>query len=134
MKNLIQSTLALFLLAQTAGYSQTKTEETNSEQIATSLKKKSTNTETETQDTNSFLGTYFLVEADFELEIVEEDNKMYIISPFSNDILIQTNETTVHEPTRGVDLELIANDKNALKYTQNGYETIIKRVKSKTTK
>ncbi len=136
MKNLIQSTLALFLLAQTAGYSQTKTVETNSDQVATSLKKKSTNTETETetQDTNSFLGTYFLAEADFELEIVEEDNKMYIISPFSKDILIQTNKTTVHEPTRGVDLELIAKDKNALKYTQNGYETIIKRVKSKTTK
>ncbi len=134
MKNLIQSTLSLFFLAQTAGYSQTKTVEVNSDQVATSLKKKSTNTETETQDTNSFLGTYFLAEADFELEIVEEDNKMYIISPFSKDILIQTNEATVHEPTRGVDLELIAKDKNALKYTQNGYETIIKRVKSKITK
>lgn len=134
MKNLIQSTLALFLLAQTAGYSQTKTVETNSDQVETSLKAQNAKTETNTQDSNSFLGTYFLAEADFELEIVEEDNKMYIISPFSKDILIQTNETTVHEPTRGVDLELIAKDKNALKYTQNGYETIIKRVKSKTTK
>jgi len=71
------------------------------------------------------------VEADFELEIVQDGNKMYIISPFSKDPLIQKNETTLREPIRGVDLELIEGDTSALKYTQNGYETLIKRVNKK---
>ncbi len=53
-------------------------------------------------------------------------------SPFSKVILIQKNVTTLHEPTRGVDLELIKASKDALKYTQNGYETTIKRVIPKT--
>ena len=57
---------------------------------------------------------------------------MYIISPFSKDILIASNETTLHELTRGVDLELIAGNSNDLKFTQNGYETVIKRVKPRT--
>lgn len=71
------------------------------------------------------------MEADFELEIVQDGNKMYIISPFSKDPLIQKNETTLREPIRGVDLELIEGDTSALKYTQNGYETLIKRVNKK---
>ena len=75
-----------------------------------------------------------LEEGDFELEIVQEDNKMYIISPFSKDILIPKNETTLTELTRGVDLELIKDNKDALKFTQNGYVTTIKRVKPKTEK
>ena len=32
---------------------------------------------------------------------------------------------------RGVELERIEGDKNALKFTQNGYKTIIKRVEAK---
>ena len=118
-------TTVLFLLVQTIGYSQTKDTETTS-------KEQDTKIEIDTTILKSFVGKYLLVEADFELEIVQENDKMFIISPYSKDILIQTNETTLHEPTRGVDLELIKDNKTALKFTQNGYETIIEKVDSKT--
>ncbi|EDP72345.1 hypothetical protein FBALC1_14627 [Flavobacteriales bacterium ALC-1] len=125
MKDLIQITTVLFLLVQSIGFSQEKNTEVISE-------KQITETQVDTTNLKSFVGKYLLVEADFELEIVKEDDKMYIISPFSKDILIQKNETTLHEPSRGVDLELIKDNKDALKFTQNGYETIIERVNSKT--
>lgn len=123
MKNLFKITTVLFLLVQTNGFSQTK---------ETIVEKDSTEIKIDTTKLKDFIGTYFLAEADFTLEIVQEDGKMYVISPFSKDILIHTNDTTLHELTRGVDLQLIKDNKDALKYTQNGYETTIKRVKSKT--
>ncbi len=132
MKHLIQFTTVLFLLVQTIGFSQTTTTETSSKKQDSILKKQIELPEINTKTSQNFIGNYFLEEADFALEIVMENGLMYIISPFSKDILIQKNETTLHEPTRGVDLELIASNKDALKYTQNGYETIIKRVNSKT--
>jgi hypothetical protein len=133
MKNLIQITTVLFLLAQTIGFSQTtKTDATSSKQD-TILKKEVTKTESDTLQLKSFIGKYLLEEADFTLEIIEENNKMYIVSPFSKDLLILKNETTLHEPTRGVDLELIKDDKDALKFTQTGYVKTIKRVKSEET-
>lgn len=128
MKNLIQFTAVLFLLVQTTGYSQTKPTETVSIKQDTSLKKLTTKTEV---DTNTFIGTYFLVEADITLEIIQEGNKLYLVAPGSKDLLTQKNKTTLREPVRGVDLELIKDDKNALKFTQNGYETTINRVPSK---
>ena len=124
MKNLIQFTVVLFLLAQTIGYSQTKDTETIPEKQIAKI-------EIDTANLKYFVGTYLLVEAGFELEIVKEDDAMFIITEFSKDKLIQRNDTTLNEPTRGVDLELIADNRNALKFTQNGYETIIKRVDSK---
>lgn len=130
MKNLIQITTVLFLFAQTIGFSQTtKTDATSSKQD-TILKKEVVKTASDTLQLQSFIGKYLLEEADFTLEIIEENSQMYIVSPFSKDLLILKNETTLHEPTRGVDLELIKNDKDALKFTQNGYVTTIKRVKS----
>lgn len=125
MKNLIQITAILFLLVQTIGFSQTITSGTNPNKKDTILKEENTKMEIEIK---KFIGKYLLVEGGFELEIIEENNMMYIVSPFSKDLLILINETKVREPTRGVDLELIKNDKKALKYTQNGYETIIKRI------
>lgn len=132
MKNLIQIATVLFLLVQTNGYSQTKSANTIPGKEEITLKTHTDKTEINTVNLKKFIGIYFLEEADFTLEIIQEDNKMYIVSPFSKDILILKNETTVREPTRGVDLELIKGDKNALKYTQNGYETVIKRVKPET--
>ncbi len=132
MKNLIQFTTVLFLLIQTIGYSQEQNTETMSKKLDTISKVQNIQTEIDTEKFKSFIGTYLLVEADFELEIVQENSKMYIVSPFSKDILVQKNETTLREPTRGVDLELIKDDENALKFTQNGYETTITRVNSKT--
>jgi hypothetical protein len=134
MKKLIQMTTILFLFVQTIGFSQTENTTSVSNTQDTMLKKENTNTEINTKEFKSFIGIYLLEEGDFTLEIIAEDNKMYIVSPFSKDILISKNETTLREPTRGVDLELIEDDKNALKFTQNGYETTIKRVKSTTEK
>lgn len=127
MKILILLTTALLLLVQSFGYGQVKTDETNSIKQDTILKEQNTTVEIDTTKRGDFIGVYILAEADFDLEIVQDKGKMYIISPFSKDILIQKNKTTLHEPIRGVDLELIENDKSALKYTQNGYETTIRR-------
>jgi hypothetical protein len=128
MKNLIQIATVLFLLIQTIGFSQTKSTVTKAIEKETILKKDIKKNEIDTKNFEDFIGKYELVEADFELEIVEEGGEMYIISPFSKDILIQKNETTLTEPTRGVDLERILDNNNALKFAQNGYETTIKRV------
>ncbi|MFY0630913.1 MAG: hypothetical protein JXR05_11065 [Flavobacteriaceae bacterium] len=124
MKILIQLTTVIFLLIHSNGYSQTKSVESIS-------KKKNTTTEIDTKKFKSFIGTYFLAEGDFTLEIVQEKDKMFIISPFSKDLLVQKNGTTLQEPTRGVDLERIKDNKDALKFTQNGYVTTIERVKAK---
>lgn len=124
MKNLIKIATALILLVHTIGYSQ----EVRTSNIA---KKQDAKTSIDTEKFKSFVGTYLLEEADFELEIVQEDTAMYIVSPFSKDLLVQKNETTLREPTRGVDLERIEADETGLKFTQNGYETVIKRVKPK---
>ncbi|MEP0266315.1 hypothetical protein [Dokdonia sp.] len=127
MKNVFQITTVLFLLVQTIGYSQTESTTSTPTKQDTVLQKESSKTET---DTKKFIGTYLLEEANFTLEILAENDKMYIVTSFSKDLLVIKNETTLREPTRGVDLELIKDDKNALKYTQNGYVTTIKRVKS----
>jgi hypothetical protein len=124
MKNLIKIATALILLVHTIGYSQ-------EERTSTITKKQDAKTSIDTEKFKSFVGIYLLEEADFELEIVQEDTAMYIVSPFSKDLLVQKNETTLREPTRGVDLERIEADETGLKFTQNGYETVIKRVKPK---
>lgn len=128
MKTFIQLTTVLFLFVQTMSYGQTKSKEFISNKQDTVLTKEHVKTKI---DTKKFIGKYLLEEGDLTLEIITKDNEMYIVSPFSTDILVVINETTLHEPTRGVDLELIKDDKNALKFTQNGYVTTIKRVDPK---
>ncbi|MCH9659892.1 MAG: hypothetical protein K0U54_03175, partial [Bacteroidetes bacterium] len=125
MKNLIQFTTALALFVYSLGYGQTTS--TNNVEVSSSTEKPS-KTIIETEKFKSFIGTFLLEEGNFELQIVQEDNQMFIISPYSKDILIQKNDSTLREPSRGVDLERIADDKNALIFMQNGYLTTIKRV------
>ena len=125
MKNLIQLATVLLLLANTIGYGQAKSTNTDS-------KKQESEIKIDAKKLKKFVGTYFLAEGDFNLEIVMEKDKMYIVSPFSKDLLVHKDENTLRESTRGVDLALIKDDKDALKFTQNGYETVIKRVKPKT--
>lgn len=122
MKNLIQLSIVFFLLVQTVGYSQTKNSKIDT--------KKNEIAQISTKNLKKFVGKYLLEEANFELEIVKEKNKMFIITEFSKDELILTDENTLHEFTRGVDLKLIKGDKDGLMFSQNGYETTIKRVKS----
>ena len=125
MKNLIQLATVVLLLVHTIGYGQAKSTNTDS-------KKQESEIKIDAKKLKKFVGTYFLVEGDFNLEIVMEKDKMYIVSPFSKDLLVHKDENTLRESTRGVDLALIKDDKDALKFTQNGYETVIKRVKPKT--
>lgn len=134
MKNLIQITTVLLLLVQTIGYGQTGKTVTSSKKQDTSIKIQDTKAEIGMQGFENFLGEYLLEEANFILEIIQEDNKLYIVTEFSKDILIPKNDTTLHEITRGVDLELIKDTKNALKFSQNGYVTTIKRVAATTEK
>jgi len=121
MKNVIQLATVLFLLIHTIGYSQ----------ITSVTDQQETKTSIETEKFKDAIGSFIMEEANFELQIVQEDNQMYVITEFSKDILTQKNDTTLREPTRGVDLELIADNKNALKFSQNGYETLIKRIEKK---
>ena len=129
MKNLIQFTTVLFLFVQTIGYSQTKNAKNISKIQDTIVKTEKATTKIDTKNLKKFIGTYELVEANFTLDIVQEKGKMYIITEFSKDQLLLKNETTLTEFTRGVDLQLIKGNNNALKFTQNGYETTIEKVK-----
>jgi hypothetical protein len=130
MKNLIKITTVLFLLVQVNGYSQT-TLENNTKEQETVEKKDKEIALIDTKNLKKFIGTYELTEANFTFEIVQEEDKMYIITEFSKDQLLLKDENTLCEFTRGVDLQLIEGNKNALKFSQNGYEATLKRVKSK---
>lgn len=120
-------TLALFLVYITA-FSQTK-------ETSTNLKKanvvKKHQTKIDTKKLKKFVGKYDLSEGNITLEIVQEQEKMYIISPWSKDPLKVKDENTLIEPTRDVYLSIIKEDTKALKYFQNGFETTIKRITSK---
>lgn len=134
MKILQQLAFLVFVLIQTMGYSQEINTEVISKEQDTIAKKQQMNIEINNENFGDFIGTYWLEEGGFELKIIQENGSMYIVSPFSTDILTRLNETTLHEPTRGVDLALIENNADALKFTQNGYETTIKRVDIKVEK
>ena len=123
MKNLIQITTVLFLLIQTIGYSQTKKTDTISNKQDTNLKQ-----EIDTEKFKAFIGSYFLEEANETLSIIQEKGKLYLADTATKNLLTKKNDTTLYEEKYGVFLELIKSDKNGLKFTQNGYETTIKRV------
>jgi len=118
MKNLFKMTTVLFLFIQTMGWSQTETKTITSVQ--------ETNTTVETEKFKDAIGSFLLEEAGFELKIVQEDDKMYIITEFSKDILVQKNLgpngagkstllkmiATTHKPTEGL---ISLNKNNILK-------------------
>ncbi len=126
MKTLQRLTILSLIFFQTIGYGQEK----NTETISKNKKETTINID----NYNSFIGKYIMEEANFELEIIRENDKMFIVTEFSKDLLLPINKNTLQEYKRGVDLELIKGNKNALKFSQNGYETIIERVKPKTKK
>jgi len=134
MKNVIQLTTVLFLFIHAIGYSQAKNTETVSKKQDSILINIEIGPDMDTEKFKDFIGKYLLVEANFELEIIAENGKMYIISPFSKDLLVQKNETILREPKRGVELELANENENGLKFSQNGFETILKRMTSKKAK
>jgi len=80
-----------------------------------------------------FIGTYHLEEAKLVLEIIEEDNKLYLLAEAQGvkSELIQKNVTTLFDTTVGATLERLEDSDDGLKFSQNGYETIIKRTTTK---
>ena len=134
MKTLKQITLFALLLVQSIGFSQTKSTETATKKVETVQKNEKKASKVDTKNLKKFIGTYNLAEANFTLDIIQENDKMYIVTEFSKDQLLLKDEITLTEFTRGVDLQLIEGNKNALKFSQNGYVTTIDRVKPKTKK
>ena len=130
MKHLFQLTIALFLLVQTFGFSQTENTVAVTNKQETVLKTETTKVTINAKNLKRFIGKYVLAEANFELEIVQENGNMFIISPYSKDLLLQKDEITLSEMTRGVNLSLLKDDDSGLKFVQNGYETTIKRVEN----
>ena len=134
MKTLKQLVIFGLFLIGTIAFAQTKKTDAVSVKQNTNQNKKSQIKKVDTKNLKKFIGTYELTEANFTLDIVQEKGKMYIITEFSKDELLLKDENTLHEFTRGVDLQLIAGNSDGLKFSQNGYETIIERVKPKAKK
>lgn len=132
MKHVVKILTAMILLIQSMAFSQTSALVTASKGNEAITKVESTEKEIATNSYKAFLGSYYLAEAGIALTIIEEKGTYYLTSPDSKDVLFPTNETTLTEIKRGVKLELIEGDSNGLKFTQNGYETVIKRVKPET--
>lgn len=63
------------------------------------------------------------------MEIIEEDNKRYLLAEAQGvkSELIQKNETTLFDTTVGATLERLEDSNEGLKFSQNGFETLIKR-------
>lgn len=125
MKTLQQIILLAVFLISTVVFGQIKetTKKLSKEKVEQQQK-----TKVDTKKLEKFVGKYNLSEANLELEIIQENDKMFIKSPWGKDPLKIQDENTLVEPTRGVYLTLIKDDANALKYFQNGYETKMKRV------
>ena len=132
MKHVVKISIAMILLIQSMAFSQTSEPVTASKANDAITNVESTEKEIVTNSYKAFLGSYYLSEASITLTIIEEKGNYYLTSPGSKDVLFPTNETTLTEIKRGVNLELIEGDSDGLKFTQNGYETVIKRVKPET--
>ena len=76
------------------------------------------------------VGTYLLKEANLELEIVIEGEKMFLISEAqgSKSELIQKAANAMSDTEVGVTLTLIEGDNESLTFNQNGFETTMSRI------
>ena len=113
MKHLFSITAVLILSLSNVVFAQTSKNNVTSktEKIASVTKKE--NKKVDFKKLKKFVGKYNLEEANITLEIVQEKNKMYIVSPWGKDPLDIKNENTLFEPSRGVYLKTIKdNPKN----------------------
>ncbi len=80
---------------------------------------------------HKYIGKFLLKEANLVLEVVVEEDKMFVVSEAQNmkSELFQKNKTTLFETVAGANLEVIANNNNALTFSQNGFTTTINRIK-----
>lgn len=131
MNHLIQLSMVIALFFQSIAFSQTANLETTDKENGIITNVENQKEETQTNTYEDFIGSYYLTEANLTLTITQESDKYYLVSPGAKDMLTKKNDTTLYEAMRGVTLERIEGDKNALKFTQNGYVTTIKRVDTK---
>lgn len=78
----------------------------------------------------NYVGKYLLTEANLELEILLENDKMflYVAAQEVKSELTQTNDTTLLDTVVGASLGIIEGDKGSLTFEQNGFKTTIKKV------
>lgn len=78
----------------------------------------------------NYIGKYLLKEANLTLEIVAENNKLFMVVEVQGvkSELVKKDEITLFDTTVGVTLQIIEDDKKVLKFNQNGFETMIKRI------
>lgn len=79
-----------------------------------------------------YTGTYLLKEANLNLEIVLEENKMYLVVDAQGvkSELTQKSKISLYDTTVGVVLTKIEGNKESLSFNQNGFETIITKIVS----
>ncbi|PKB44420.1 CubicO group peptidase (beta-lactamase class C family) [Cellulophaga sp. RHA19] len=80
-----------------------------------------------------YTGTYLLKEANLTLNIIQENNKMYLVVDAQKvkSELIQKNDKALYDTTVGVILTQIEGDSNSLEFNQNGFKTVISKINSK---
>ncbi|MEP0213453.1 MAG: hypothetical protein ABJD66_09590, partial [Cellulophaga sp.] len=80
-----------------------------------------------------YTGTYLLKEANLTLNIIQENNKMYLVVDAQKvkSELIQKNDKALYDTTVGVILTQIEGDSNSLEFNQNGFKTVISKITSK---
>jgi len=78
----------------------------------------------------NYAGKYLLKEANLVLEVVVENNKMFLVSEQqgSKSQLFQKDETTLFDTQVGASIAIIKDNNKALIFSQNGLETTIKRI------
>lgn len=77
-----------------------------------------------------YAGNYLLKEANLELTIVQEENKLYLVvdSQRVKSMLMQKSEKTIYDTTVGATLTIIEGDDNSLTFSQNGFSTTISKI------
>lgn len=78
-----------------------------------------------------YTGNYLLKEANLELEIITENNKMYIVVAAQGikSELTQKSKNSLSDKVVGVVLSKIDGNNDSLTFNQNGFKTTINRVK-----
>lgn len=78
-------------------------------------------------------GKYFLKEANLTLEIIIENNKMYLIAEEQGikSELMQKNQDSIYDTTVGATLTKIKGSNDSLTFSQNGFTTTIHKITTK---
>lgn len=91
---------------------------------------KVTNFKTIDENFKKYAGKYLLKEANLTLEIIVENNNLFLASEQQGvkSQLFQKNKTTLYDTIAGATLTLIDDNKKALTFSQNGFTTTINKI------